>query len=88
MESPPIMFPRPGIFAKVDEVFFFVDWAGLEIAAFVEDIVGGEKRFEMPADDLAFAQKGDGVMEGAADRVGVFLGIADDGVDAMDVLGD
>ncbi len=40
--------------------------SGLEIAALVEDVVGGEEAFEAFGEDLAVADDGDGVVEGAA----------------------
>src|SRR5205814_3767930 len=52
------------------------------------DVVGGEKGFEMAADDFSVAQDGDGVVEGPADRGGIPLGVTDHGVDAGDVRGD
>jgi len=70
------------------EIFVLAQGAGFEIAAFVENVVGRQEGFEMAAEDGAVAEKSDGIVEGAADGVLIRFGIADEGVEAVDLLGD
>ncbi len=62
--------------------------AGLEVAGFVEDVVGGEEGFAAASEDLAVGDDGDGVVEEATCGAGIFFGEADDGDDVFGGIGD
>jgi len=87
-------FIVPEVFADGDAERLIVDesdfrvWAGLEVAGFVEDVVGGEEGFEAFGEDFSIADDGDGVVEGSAGVGDIFFGGADDGGDAVGGLGD
>ena len=65
--------------------------AGLEVARLVEDVVGRQQRFEVPAEDRRVAEQRGRVVQRPAGRPAVDLGVADDRVNGVAVgreLGD
>jgi septum formation protein len=86
---------RPDVLADRDADFFAVeredggrDGGGLEVAVFVEDVVGGQETFPRVADDSAVLAESGGVEEAAAGGGGIFFNGADQRGHAADKSGD